>query len=48
MEAGRVGERIEAFKADHPDECACLAVATFNAEPWNEEWTLLTRPSTGR
>ncbi len=35
-------ERIEEFKADHLDECARLAVATFNAEPWNDDWTFDT------
>ena len=42
MEAGRIGERIEEFKADHLDQCARLALATFNAEPWNDEWTFDT------
>ncbi len=42
MEAGRISERIEGFKADHLDQCARLAVATFNAEPWNGEWTFDT------
>lgn len=35
-------ERIESFKEEHVDECASLLVATFNAEPWNDEWTLDT------
>lgn len=35
-------ERIEAFEVDHLDECAELLVATFNAEPWSETWTLET------
>jgi aminoglycoside 6'-N-acetyltransferase I len=34
-----MAERIEEFKAVHLDECAQLAVATFNAEPWNDDWT---------
>ncbi len=34
--------RIERFEAKHLDECARLAVATFNAEPWNDEWTFDT------
>ena len=33
-------ERIESFKGEHLDECASLLVATFNAEPWNDNWTL--------
>lgn len=37
-----MAERIEAFKVNHLDECAELLVATFNAEPWNETWTLDT------
>jgi aminoglycoside 6'-N-acetyltransferase I len=37
-----MAERIEEFKAVHLDECARLAVATFNAEPWNDEWTFDT------
>jgi aminoglycoside 6'-N-acetyltransferase I len=37
-----MAERIEAFTADHLDECARLAVATFNAEPWNDGWTFDT------
>ncbi len=35
-------ERIEEFTGEHLDECARLAVATFNAEPWNDEWTFDT------
>ncbi len=35
-------ERIERFEAKHLDECACVAVATFNAEPWNDDWTFDT------
>jgi hypothetical protein len=38
----RVSERIEAFKEDHLGECARLAVATFNTEPWNDAWTFDT------
>ena len=37
-----MAEHIEAFTAEHLDECARLAVATFNAEPWKDEWTLDT------
>ena len=35
-------ERIETLSEDHIDECAHLVVATFNAEPWNDNWTLDT------
>ena len=35
-------ECIESFKEEHLDECASLLVATFNAEPWNDNWTLDT------
>jgi aminoglycoside 6'-N-acetyltransferase I len=37
-----MAERIEAFERDHLDECARLLVSTFNAEPWNDRWTLDT------
>jgi aminoglycoside 6'-N-acetyltransferase I len=37
-----MAERIEPLTVDHLDECASLAVATFNAEPWNNEWTFDT------
>ena len=37
-----VTERIEKFEENHLDECALQAVATFNAEPWNEVWTFDT------
>jgi aminoglycoside 6'-N-acetyltransferase I len=37
-----VTERIEPLTVDHLDECARLAVATFNAEPWNDNWTFDT------
>jgi aminoglycoside 6'-N-acetyltransferase I len=37
-----MAERIEAFKRDHLDDCAHLLVSTFNAEPWNDNWTLDT------
>jgi hypothetical protein len=33
---------IEGFRRAHLEECARLLVATFNAEPWNDEWTLDT------
>jgi aminoglycoside 6'-N-acetyltransferase I len=35
-----VAERIEPFERDHLDGCAKLIVATFNAEPWNDNWTI--------
>ena len=35
-------ERIESFEEEHVDECARLLVSTFNAEPWNDSWTLDT------
>ena len=37
-----MAERIEEFGEDYLDECAYLLVASFNAEPWNDEWTLDT------
>ena len=37
-----MAEWIEGFRRDHLEECARLLVATFNAEPWNDEWTLDT------
>jgi len=37
-----MAERIEAFGENHLEECARLLVSTFNAEPWNDEWTLGT------
>jgi GNAT superfamily N-acetyltransferase len=37
-----MAERIEAFKVDHLDDCAHLLMAAFNAEPWNDEYTLDT------
>jgi aminoglycoside 6'-N-acetyltransferase I len=37
-----VTERIETFGRDHLDECARLLVSAFNAEPWNDAWTLET------
>ncbi len=33
-------ECIEEFNRNHLDECSHLIVSTFNAEPWNESWTL--------
>jgi ribosomal protein S18 acetylase RimI-like enzyme len=35
-------EHIEAFREHYLDECAYLLVSTFNAEPWNKNWTLDT------
>jgi hypothetical protein len=32
-----MAERTEAFKVEHLDECATLLIATFNAEPWNDD-----------
>jgi aminoglycoside 6'-N-acetyltransferase I len=40
--AGTMVEQIEAFRASHLDECARLLMATFNAEPWNDNYTLDT------
>jgi ribosomal protein S18 acetylase RimI-like enzyme len=37
-----MGERIEEFKADHLDECAHLFMTAFNAEPWNDSYTMET------
>jgi aminoglycoside 6'-N-acetyltransferase I len=37
-----VTERIETFGRDHLDECARLLVSAFNAEPWNDAWSLET------
>ena len=37
-----MAERIEALREEHLDACAEVLVATFNAEPWNEAWTLET------
>jgi aminoglycoside 6'-N-acetyltransferase I len=39
---GTMAEHIEAIKLEHLDECADLLVATFNAKPWNDQWTLDT------
>jgi aminoglycoside 6'-N-acetyltransferase I len=35
-----MAEHIEEFTADHLEECAHLLISTFNAEPWNDNWTL--------
>jgi len=37
-----MAERIEPLREEHLDECARLFVSTFNAEPWNQRWTLET------
>src|SRR3712207_8792666 len=37
-----MAERIEPLREEHLDECAHLFVWTFNAEPWNQSWTLET------
>ena len=34
-----MSERSEGFGAEHLDECAYLLVATFNAEPWSDQYT---------
>jgi ribosomal protein S18 acetylase RimI-like enzyme len=35
-------ERIETFKVEHLDDCAHLFMIAFNAEPWNDKYTLDT------
>jgi aminoglycoside 6'-N-acetyltransferase I len=42
VEAGVVAERIEKFTIDHLDDCAHLFMSAFNAEPWNDKYTLDT------
>ncbi len=37
-----MAERIEAFKEEHLDDCAHLFMTAFNAEPWNDKYTLDT------
>ena len=37
-----MAERIEPLREEHLDVCARLFVSTFNAEPWNQSWTLYT------
>ncbi len=37
-----MAERIEPLREEHLDECARLFVSTFNAQPWNQSWTLET------
>jgi aminoglycoside 6'-N-acetyltransferase I len=37
-----MAEHIEPLREEHLDECAHLYVSTFNAEPWNQRWTLET------
>jgi hypothetical protein len=39
---GTMAERIEALREEYLEECAHLFISTFNAEPWNENWTLQT------
>lgn len=41
-----MAEHIEAFTAAHLEECAHLLMTSFNAEPWNEKWTLNTSKKT--
>jgi len=42
MRAVAMAERIESFTEDHLDECARLFMTAFNAEPWNDRYTLDT------
>ncbi len=37
-----MSERIETFTIDHLDVCAHLFMTAFNAEPWNDSYTLDT------
>jgi aminoglycoside 6'-N-acetyltransferase I len=37
-----MSERIETFTIDHLDDCAHLFMTAFNAEPWNDSYTLDT------
>jgi aminoglycoside 6'-N-acetyltransferase I len=37
-----MSERIETFTIDHLDDCAHLFMIAFNAEPWNDSYTLDT------
>ena len=37
-----MSERIETFTLDHLDDCAHLFMIAFNAEPWNDKYTLDT------
>lgn len=37
-----MAEHIEAFTIEHLDECAHLSMTAFNAEPWNDNYTLDT------
>ena len=37
-----MSERIETFKVGHLDDCAHLFMTAFNAEPWNDSYTLDT------
>ena len=37
-----MSERIETFTIDHLDDCAHVFMSTFNAEPWNDSYTLDT------
>ena len=37
-----MSERIETFEIDHLDDCAHLFMTAFNAEPWNDSYTLDT------
>jgi hypothetical protein len=37
-----MAERIDPLKKDYLNECAHLLMITFNAEPWNDNWTFDT------
>ena len=37
-----MAERIEKLTIDHLDDCAHLFMSAFNAEPWNDKYTLDT------
>jgi hypothetical protein len=37
-----MAERIETFGVEHLDDCARLFLTAFNAEPWNDSYTLDT------
>lgn len=37
-----MAERIEPLRQEHLDECAHLLMVTFNADPWNDKYTLGT------
>jgi aminoglycoside 6'-N-acetyltransferase I len=37
-----MAERIEPLRDEHLEECAHLLMVTFNADPWNDKYTLKT------